>query len=79
MRNERESVEIVNALIGLGHGLGLTVTAEGIEAPGQQSDLIASGCQQGQGYLFGKAMAAPETLALFMPQARETGAASRAH
>jgi diguanylate cyclase (GGDEF)-like protein len=64
MSSERESAEIVTALVGLGKGLGFTVTAEGIEQTGQQSDLIAKGCQQGQGFLFGEAVSAERAKAL---------------
>jgi diguanylate cyclase (GGDEF)-like protein len=55
---------IVRAIIGLAKGLGLVTTAEGIELPGQLADLITDGCQEGQGYLFGKAMPAGEIPAL---------------
>ncbi len=76
MGAERESAEIVSALIGLGHGLGLTVTAEGIEDAGQQSELFAKGCQQGQGYLFGRAIAGDDTEALFAIEPAVQAAAS---
>jgi EAL domain-containing protein (putative c-di-GMP-specific phosphodiesterase class I) len=59
-----ESETIVRAIIGLAKGLGLVTTAEGIELPGQLADLRADGCQEGQGYLFGKAMQAAEIPAL---------------
>lgn len=65
MRNDAGSAAVVGALIGLGHGLGLTVIAEGIESADEDQDLRSKGCEQGQGYLFGKAMPANETLRLF--------------
>lgn len=65
MRQERESEEIVTALIGLGRGLGMSVIAEGIETDVQDADLTTKGCDQGQGYLFGKAMTAHEATAIF--------------
>ncbi len=65
MDSERESAEIVNALVGLGQGLGFTVTAEGIEKADQQSQLLARGCDQGQGFLFGEAISAEQASALF--------------
>lgn len=37
---------MMRALAGLGHGLGLTVTADGIE--GDASPLISSGIEHGQ-------------------------------
>jgi len=60
----REKPEIAAALIGLGAGLGLTVTAEGIEKPSDERRLRTLGCQQGQGFLFSKAVPAEETLTL---------------
>jgi diguanylate cyclase (GGDEF)-like protein len=62
--SERESNEIVSALIGLGHGLGLTITAEGIEEDSQLADLLSKGCGQGQGYLFSKAVSAEAAMGL---------------
>lgn len=65
MGDERESAEIVNALIGLGHGLGLAITAEGIEQNAQGSELLAHGCEQGQGFLFSRAVPAAQTAMFF--------------
>src|SRR6202171_6241575 len=61
---ENESMVIVRAILGLASGLGLTTTAEGIENVAQLAYLKANGCAEGQGYLFGKAVAARETLLL---------------
>jgi diguanylate cyclase (GGDEF)-like protein len=55
---ERESAEIVSALLGLGKGLGLTVVAEGVESRNQEVALVQQGCQEGQGILFGEAVSA---------------------
>ena len=74
MASERESAEIVTALIGLGQGLGFTVTAEGIEQNGQQSELIAKGCQQGQGFLYGEAVSAERARTLLNGAARHSAA-----
>jgi diguanylate cyclase (GGDEF)-like protein len=62
--NNNESMVIVRAILGLASGLGLTTTAEGIEDAEQLAYLKASGCTEGQGYLFGRAIPAQETLAL---------------
>jgi len=43
---------ILSALVGLGHTLGLTVTAEGIETASQAERVRAIGCDTGQGYYF---------------------------
>lgn len=74
MRSEHESAEIVSALVGLGHGLGLTIVAEGIEEGEQEADLLARGCQQGQGFLFSEAIPASETAALVTEAALKASA-----
>src|SRR5690606_7968383 len=45
---------IVRAVIGLGHVLGITLVAEGVETQEQLEFLAAEGCDQMQGYYFGK-------------------------
>jgi diguanylate cyclase (GGDEF)-like protein len=69
MSTERESAEIVAALVGLGNGLGLTVTAEGIEQSSEEARLLGLGCQQGQGFLFCEAVSAQDASALFAAEA----------
>ncbi len=54
---EQKQEKIVRAIIGLGQGLGLTTTAEGIETPSQLAQLQQLGCDLGQGFLFGQATA----------------------
>lgn len=61
MDREPEASALVRALLGLGHGLGLTVTAEGVEQPAQAEALLEQGCQQAQGYLYAHAMSAADT------------------
>lgn len=56
MASEDESAAIVRALTGLGHGLGLVITAEGIEQSGQRDALLKQGCERGQGFLFSSAI-----------------------
>ncbi|MDB5622597.1 MAG: hypothetical protein JWR39_1160 [Devosia sp.] len=71
-----ESGQIVKALVGLGHGLGITVTAEGVENAEQARRLEAEGCEQGQGFLFGTAVSAELTGAFFkQPFTADAGAA----
>jgi EAL domain-containing protein (putative c-di-GMP-specific phosphodiesterase class I) len=47
---------IVRAVVGLSRALGLKAVAEGVETAQQLDELRALGCDQGQGYLFGKPM-----------------------
>ena len=55
---------IVAAVIGLAHTLGLRVVAEGIETTEQLGLLRGLGCEQGQGYRFGRPQPAAATEAL---------------
>lgn len=59
MLSDKENATIVNAIVGLGRALGLTVTAEGIEDMETARALHEIGCDYGQGYVFGKAQAQP--------------------
>jgi EAL domain-containing protein (putative c-di-GMP-specific phosphodiesterase class I) len=43
---------IVAAVVRMGHALGLSVTAEGVETPMQLMELRALGCDLGQGFYF---------------------------
>ena len=54
---------LIRGVIGLAHGLGLTVTAEGVERPEQAAALLALQCDQAQGYHYGAALAADEAAA----------------
>ncbi len=59
-----ESTTIVRAVLGLAGGFELETTAEGIENEEQLAALSADGCQEGQGYLFSKAVPASEVQSL---------------
>jgi diguanylate cyclase (GGDEF)-like protein/PAS domain S-box-containing protein len=47
---------IARAIINLGHALGHTVIAEGVESDEQLAYLRNHGCDEGQGFLFGRPM-----------------------
>ena len=49
-----ESALIVRSMIDLAHGLGLTVTAEGVETEAQLQLLCDMGCDVAQGYLIAR-------------------------
>jgi len=50
----RESDAIVKSIITLCQALHMATTAEGIETEEQAASLLAAGCDEGQGYLFGR-------------------------
>src|SRR6056297_1040012 len=51
---EADDTSIVEAVVRLGHSLGLHVVAEGVETPLQLNRLRDLGCDRAQGYLFGR-------------------------
>jgi diguanylate cyclase (GGDEF)-like protein len=55
---------IVNTIVALGNTLDLKVTAEGVETQAQVRALVAAGCDQAQGYLFGRPLSSSSALAL---------------
>lgn len=52
LHRPREAM-VVRAVVDLSRGLGLRVTAEGIEQPDQLAAVCRMGCELGQGYLLG--------------------------
>ncbi len=50
----RGDAAIVRAVVGLTRALGLKAVAEGVETTEQLNELRGLGCDQGQGYLFGR-------------------------
>jgi PAS domain S-box-containing protein len=58
MVERRQSRKIVSAVVGLGQSLGLCTVAEGIETQEQAEMLLCLGCDVGQGWFYGRPMAA---------------------
>lgn len=57
---------IVAALIGLGHSLGMSIVAEGIETPAEERILRELGCDLGQGWVYSKAVRAETAYAILI-------------
>ena len=55
-----QPVPMVRAIIAVAHSLQLDVLGEGVEQEQQRAILMAEGCDQAQGYLFGHPMPAAE-------------------
>jgi len=58
MEADRRNAAIVRSTIELGHNLGLTVVAEGVETDHELEQLRGFGCDMAQGYLYARPMAA---------------------
>jgi len=61
-----DDAAIVNSTIGLSKQLGLSVIAEGIENRATADFLVSMGCEEGQGYFFGRPMPAADFEAKFL-------------
>ncbi len=60
MTTSKESRKIVAAVVGLGQSLGIATVAEGIETKEQDEMLLWLGCDQGQGWLYGRPVPAAD-------------------
>jgi diguanylate cyclase len=67
MQASPEDRAIVASVIELGHQLGLTVVAEGVETTAMYDDLRRLGCDTVQGYLFSPPVPADRAMALVRP------------
>jgi diguanylate cyclase (GGDEF)-like protein len=63
---DADAVAIVTAVLTLGHAMGLSVTAEGVETPEQHRFLEAAGCDLMQGFLFSPAVPEEEIAKMVM-------------
>ncbi|MBK8084442.1 MAG: EAL domain-containing protein [Devosia sp.] len=52
LKSKGDSLAIIKAVIGLGHSLGMSTTAEGIETEEQLTAVREQGCNEVQGFLF---------------------------
>ncbi|KAF0121325.1 MAG: hypothetical protein FD152_3877 [Xanthobacteraceae bacterium] len=60
LQNDKNARAVASAVIRIGHSLGLTVVAEGVETEPQQRFLQALECHVMQGFLFAPALTAPD-------------------
>ncbi len=70
---DSDDAAIVGSTIGLSRQLGLSVIAEGIEDRATADFLLNLGCEEGQGYFFGRPMPAADFEARFVPALRCEG------
>jgi EAL domain-containing protein (putative c-di-GMP-specific phosphodiesterase class I) len=60
MHGGAQQSEIVRAIVGLAHNLGMDVIAEGVETPQQLALLSSLNCRRAQGYFFSRPVPAAE-------------------
>ncbi|MFG1298795.1 EAL domain-containing protein [Xanthobacter sp. V3C-3] len=60
IEQDRNALALATAVIRIGHSLGMTVVAEGVETAAQAGLLAALGCHAGQGYFFARPLAADD-------------------
>ena len=66
MHENRDSVAIIRAILGLARALGMATTAEGIETIETARTLAALGCTTGQGFHFAPPLSAAAALDYFL-------------
>ncbi|MBR0641438.1 putative bifunctional diguanylate cyclase/phosphodiesterase [Plastoroseomonas hellenica] len=64
--NAGPDANVVRAILDLARSFGLATTAEGIETVAQRDRLREEGCDEGQGYLFGRALPPAEFAEVFL-------------
>jgi EAL domain-containing protein (putative c-di-GMP-specific phosphodiesterase class I) len=68
VENPYDEAPIVAAMIAMAHALKMEVVAEGVETEAQRAFLARHGCDVGQGYLFGRPVAASEVEEILRPR-----------
>jgi diguanylate cyclase (GGDEF)-like protein/PAS domain S-box-containing protein len=67
----RDAQAIIRSIVSLGKGLGVTITAEGVETEAELSCLRTEGCHEAQGFLFSRARPNAEIMELLRAQRAE--------
>jgi EAL domain-containing protein (putative c-di-GMP-specific phosphodiesterase class I) len=70
LTNGNRDALLVRSTVDLAHGLGLEVTAEGVETPAAFAMLAAIGCDLAQGYLVSRPATVEELIALLSDEKR---------
>jgi len=60
LATDRTDATLVASIVGLGHGLGLRVVAEGIEDQRSWDALVGMGCDSAQGYYLSRPLLADD-------------------
>lgn len=68
LSGDYELQAIVRSIISLGHGLGVTITAEGVETEAELNWLRSEGCNEAQGFLFSHARPNDEIIDMLASQ-----------
>jgi len=61
-----DSAALVTAVVTIGHAMGMTITAEGVETVEQKAFLADAGCNQMQGFLFSRPIPEEEVARLLV-------------
>lgn len=78
MGHDKDADSIINAVISLGRALGMKSNAEGVETIEQADLLRAQGCEEVQGFYFGRPMAGEQIDALLQSSRKGDAAAMAA-
>jgi len=70
LESRGDSLAIIKAVIGLGHSLGMSTTAEGVETQEQLDAVREQGCNEVQGFLFSPPLEPADVRALLSEEAR---------
>lgn len=74
MLEDAGTAEVTQAIVHLGHALGMKVVAEGVETPQEEALLRRQGCDEIQGFLYSHPLV-PRELAQWLRTPRDTAAA----
>lgn len=70
-KQNAEADNVVQTIISLGHSLRMSVTAEGVETQAQVDALRAMGCDDAQGFLYGRPLPAADIPPMLMKALRD--------